>query len=351
MKKYFCLSVMAFIAILWTSCTNDDSNTLGVPDNSDRVAVGFKSFVEKNTKGTSTPSGQLAQNFWVYAYYDSIGDRSSVTLKPDFMSNQLVSYSSSGFSYTPAQYWPETGDVNFYAFTPNTSSHLTMTKPVLGDSIGYPTFTYIMDNTIASQEDLLVAQAEDQDGMSGNVNFNFDHALTKIVFCARTAGDYQAMGATVKITGITFTNIVNSKSFSFDRYTNSADSTWWQPIASPTTTSYSPNISSGGIVPYFVRDTFMVITPSSESILAIPQSFTGTPAQIQLTYTISYSTGLPTRSFTKIIPLDGTISWKPGYCINYALSIDLSLVTFTATVNDWNEVFQNISIIPEDDNE
>lgn len=266
------------------------------------------------------------------------------------MYNQHVIYASNSFSYSPTKFWPQSGDVNFYAYTPNTSAHITITHPTSADTPGYPVFTYTVDSVIGSQEDLLVSQMEDQDGINGNVNFNFDHALTKVAVVARTAGNYQAQGATVKITGITFSDIVNSKSFSFDRYTNIAiASTWWADVNPVTKTSYSPRLGSSVTVPYFVTDTFLVITPNDQSLLVIPQKFVGTSANLRINYQISYSDGSATQSFTKNIPLAGTIDWDPGNFINYALTIDLNMVTFTATLNDWNVAFQDISIIPEDD--
>ena len=352
MKKFLFLSMTIIAALFGASCSNDNSDSLGIPEKGKQTAIGFKSFVEKNTKALSTAPGDLKQDFWVYAYYDSIGDNSSVKLKPNFMDNQHVIYGASGFTYSPTKFWPETGDVNFYAYTPNTSKHITITKPALADSLGYPVFTYTVDSLITSQEDLLVAQAEDQDGINGNVNFNFDHALTKIAVCARTAGNYQAQGATVKITGITFSNIVNSKSFSFDRYTNISDvSSWWASLDPVTTASYSPRLGSSVTVPYYVTDTFLVVTPNDQSLLMIPQNFTGTSANLRITYQISYSDGSATQFFTKYIPLNGTIAWNPGSFVNYALTINLSMITFTASLNDWNIAFQDISIIPEDDNE
>ena len=322
------------------ACSNDE---LTFPDGNvvSQKAVGFKTFLDKGiTKGISTQPGNLRQSFWVYAYYDSIGDNNSTLLKPDFMFAQRIVYNDSTFSYSPTKYWPQTGDVNFYAWTPNTSANLTVTNPLTKDSIGYPVFTYTVNSTIANQEDVLVAAAEDQDGTIGNVNFQFAHALTKVGFCARTAGDYAASGVTVKIMSITLNHIVNSGSFSFEKYSmNYVDSVWWTPTASSTAT-YVPNIgaSTGAVIGYYGNNyTYMELPTSNQFLLMIPQSFDdNAQANITIIYKILYSDGTATQTFTKVIPLQGTISWVPGSYVNYAIKISLDVVTFTGVVTDWN---------------
>ena len=347
MKKCYFLSIAAIAALIWTGCSSDIADSSGSKNG--QTAIGFKSFVEKNTKASTTPSGSLTQNFWVYAYYDAVGDNPSTNLVPDFMFDQQVNYGVNGFSYTPIKYWPETGDVNFYAFTPNTSAHLTVTNPVSATSTGYPVLSYTIDNSVISQEDLLVSSAEDQDGLSGSVNFAFDHALTKVGFCARTAGNYITQGATVKIKSLNFSGIAKSGSFSFDKYVNVSDNTqWWNVNAD--TTSYSPALSANGVtVPYFVTDTFMVVNPSNQFLLMIPQSFTGSNANLNIGYEVSYTDGSATKQFSKDIPLSTTLAWLPGMYINYAITISLQTVTFDANVTDWSDVFQNITILPEED--
>lgn len=356
MKKILFYLVGAIIMLnLAISCSNDDSE---VPDGStaNLKAIGFKTFLDKTvTRGISTQPGNLRQDFWVYAYYDSIGDRYSTHLKPNFMFNQHVVYNDSTFSYTPTKYWPATGDVNFYAWTPNNSTNLTLTNPLTRDSIGYPTFNYRVNSTIANQEDLLIAAAEDQDGTSGSVNLQFAHALTKVGFCARTAANYASAGVTVKIMSITLNNIINSGSFSFQQYaTNYVDSVWWSPTTS-STSSYVPNIgaSTGALIGYYGNNyTYMELPTNNQFLLMIPQSFANnSQANITIVYKIFYSDGTATQTFTKVVPLQGTPTWVPGNYVNYAITISLNVVTFTGVVSDWNVINPTINILPNDDDE
>lgn len=356
MKKvlFYLFGVIALLNLA-ISCSKDDS-AIPAENAVNSRAIGFKTFLDKNiTKGVSTLPGNLQQDFWVYAYYDSLGDHYSTYLKPSFMFAQHVVYNDSSFTYTPTKYWPETGDVNFYAWTPNTSANLTVTNPLTPDSIGYPVFTYTINSTIANQEDLLIAAAEDQDGTSGNVSLQFAHALTKVGFCARTGGDYAATGVTVKIMSITLNHIVKSGSFDFKKYSlNQSDSIWWTPTAS-NTANYTPNIgaSTGAQIGYYGNNyTYMELPTRNQFLLMIPQSFANnSQANITIVYKLFYADGSATQTFTKVFPLQGTPTWVPGSYVNYAINISLNIVTFTGTVSDWNIINPEINILPSDDPE
>ena len=355
MKKIlFFLFGLFTVTSVMVSCSQDESDVAN-GNKANTRAIGFKTFLDKNvTRGTSVAAGQLKQDFWTYAYYDSIGDRSTSILKPNFMYNQHVIYNDSTFTYSPTKYWPNTGDVDFYAWAPNTSANLTITNPTTQTSVGYPAFTYSIASTIANQEDLLVAATEDQDGTSGSVNMQFDHALTKVGFCARTAGDYAATGVTVKIMSITLNSIINSGAFSYEQYAgDNPNTSWWTPTAS-STTSYAPDIwagSTGRRVGYYGVNTFLELPDPTAFLLMIPQNFTGTQANLTIVYKVSYSDGTPTETFTKVTPLDGTVAWTPGTYVNYAITISLNIVTFEGIVSDWNVINPIINLVPTDDEE
>lgn len=351
MKKIFfiLIGVIAMFSVV-IACSQDDSDLPGF-ENSGSKAIGFKTFLDKDvTRGVSTAPGNLRQNFWVYAYYDSIGDRSTNLLKPNFMYNQRVVFNDSTFSYAPTKYWPNTGDVNFYGWTPNTSDRLAVTNPTSATSIGYPTFNYTVNNIIANQEDLLVAAAEDLDGTSGTVNMPFTHALTKISIAARTLSDYASAGVTVKIMSVALSGIVQSGEFSFQKYTtNYVDSVWWTPTANDTIT-YKPYIGSntGALIGYYGPDTYMQLPTSDQFPLMIPQHFGGTQAKLTIVYKVLYADGTATQTFTKVVPLSGTVTWHPNSFVTYVISISLNVVTFSGVVSDWNMNYRPVNIIPTD---
>lgn len=147
------LFYVAIAALVMTGCSDKDTAN---PNEENSQAIGFKSYVERNTKGSSVQAGSLKQDFTVYAYYSIPGDETAATLTPDFMFNQHVTYSAPGFTYTPVKYWPTTGDVDFYAYSPYNSINLAVTNPKLATDIGYPVFTYTTDTAVIKEEDLLV---------------------------------------------------------------------------------------------------------------------------------------------------------------------------------------------------
>lgn len=347
MKKSLFFVVIATV-FMATGCSNDEP---GNPEIDASKAIGFKSYVERLTKGTSVASGALKQDFGVYGYWGEVGDEDVSTLDPNFMYNQRIVYSDLGFTYTPLKYWPETGDVDFYAYTPYSSKNLVFDNPTTNTSKGYPVFTYTIDPTVATEEDLLVASSEDMDGLSGNVNFDFDHALTKVGFSARTAGNYAAQGVTVTIKSITLTEILDKGTFSYDKYTNVSDTTQWWTASTVTKKTYVPGISnsSGVAVGYYPNNTYLQLNADDQFLLMIPQDFTGTTATLAVAYEISYTDGTQTQKYTKTVNLDKTIRWTAGVYVNYAFTISLSAVTFTANVSDWRNESQNIIILPTED--
>lgn len=351
MKKKLFYSAVAIAMLSMSGCSNEATIEQEGQEGNKTNAIGFKSFLDKNTKATPTSPGSLKQDFWVYAYFDNIGDHSTTGLTPNFMYDQHVIHNGSGFSYTPVKYWPESGDVEFYAYTPRTTTQITFTNPTLATSKGYPAFKYKVNSSILAQEDLLVAAIEDQDGLSGSVNLNFNHSLTKVGFSARTAGDYASQGVTVKVKSITMSNIINEGAFSYENYVNVADTARWWTADSDKKTSYAPGIvNSGGVtIGFYPNNTYLQVNASDQFLLMIPQNFTGSNSQMTIVYDILYRDGTATEEFTKVIDLNGTISWTAGTYVNYALTISLKMVTFTASVSDWNNKQQDIIILPEDD--
>ena len=101
----------AFLAVL--SCTR--TQDLDAPETA-QEAVGFDVYTHGAVETKAGYPGEInldvlkVTGFGVYGY---------VSTKPDFMSNQHVTYSG-GWVYSPVKYWPnqETDKVSFYAYAP-----------------------------------------------------------------------------------------------------------------------------------------------------------------------------------------------------------------------------------------
>lgn len=350
MKKHLFYFAAALAVVSMFGCSKDATTGTGQGGEDDSNAIGFKTFLDKSTKGVSTPAGGLKQDFWVNGYYDAIGDHSTTGLDPSFMYMQQVSYTGSGFTYSPVKFWPQTGDVEFYAWTPYSPANLKFTTPTEKTSKGYPVFTYTVKDLVASQEDLLVSGLGDQDGTSGSVNLIFSHALTKVGFVARAGGDYASLGVNIKVKNIEVDSVINNGTFSYDNYMNIQDTARWWTTGNSPKLSYAPALAvSGGVtVGTYPNNGFVQLNGSDQFLLMIPQNFTGSKAQLKITYDVFYQDNTPTEEFVKTIPLDGSISWRGSTYVTYAFTISLNMITFTATVNDWTTKQDNIIILPED---
>ncbi|GHV70685.1 hypothetical protein FACS189420_2820 [Bacteroidia bacterium] len=118
------------------------------------------------------------------------------------------------WSYSPLGLWPETEttQVNFYAFSPAEAHGVT--NALAGQTGPSPTINYALpghsvnaSRPLSNQEDLLVAHHTGTffaEGVSG-VNLNFRHALSRVLFKAKSEG---SLGFTVL--GIALKNIKGS---------------------------------------------------------------------------------------------------------------------------------------------
>lgn len=128
----------------------------------------------------------------VMAYYIPEGATADATA-PNFMYNQKVTYSASSsatgaWTYSPVKYWPVSGKVNFYAYSPYAGSgdkHITLSP---NTAVGLPTLSYTNKN---ADIDLMAASSENQSWNvtsssavhpAAPVSFTFKHLLAKVKF-------------------------------------------------------------------------------------------------------------------------------------------------------------------------
>ena len=122
-------------ALAVAACSSDDSiiDEKQVQQPAGDVPVAFSSYVSRGT----TRAGRLGAidtdatlqtfGFGVFGYYTN-ADNYDQTFIPNFMYNQLVTYSSSAWSYSPIKYWPnefgsgalsdDVDKVSFFAYAP-----------------------------------------------------------------------------------------------------------------------------------------------------------------------------------------------------------------------------------------
>jgi hypothetical protein len=178
MKSYLSLLAVALSSML-ISCSED---TNPQPCSS-QTAISFAIDGDATTRAASLST---ISEFTVYAY-DS--DGKVVINGAGYYADGT---SKDGMTY----YWPTSGSLSFYAFTPSGNSNCSISGNVL-------TYTVPTDNS--AQTDLMTATAENQTKSTNNgvVRLNFNHLLSKITFKG-----YVAMsGLTAEVGRITLHNV------------------------------------------------------------------------------------------------------------------------------------------------
>ena len=247
MKKSMILAAAA--AVVLASCAKIESPRYAYED--EWIPVDYSVYVPKVTKAGS--AGEMnnaklqATGFGVFAY-ENAGSYST-SLKPNFMYNQEVTYSSSAWTYSPIKYWPNQIATNgatdaqspaALSATPHTVSYFAYAPYVSAASgnegiiamsannvAGDPTLTYKIsedldknvdlvwgtsngstwtnvaggDNTVAEGLPYLNLQ---KPAIGTKVNFKFYHALSQLNLTAIASYDIAAAGGSaedgVKIT-------------------------------------------------------------------------------------------------------------------------------------------------------
>ncbi len=262
--------LFAAVATILAACTKDDGSSVLTYDEVkswEPVQISFDSFMGERavTRGgyegeMTTTTLQAATNetnngggFGVFAYYTNGNGTTDgfyvpTTSTPNFMWNQLVSYSGGAWSYSPIKYWPnETksdGDngaisdhadkLSFFAYAPyvvpaGTSDNNHM-KPFAtphttgiisisdNEKAGDPKVEYAPDFTGLHSVDLLWGVSNGGTGSTvngtftnvitsgnpfidlvkqqtdGKIGFNFKHALSRLALTVQAANNQEAAG-------------------------------------------------------------------------------------------------------------------------------------------------------------
>lgn len=173
MKKilFAAVAVMAMAA-----CSNED-----VISRPALPVIGFDTFVENSTRAADITASNLA-NFGVYGSVVNSQNQQGM-----IFANQMVSGSkTTGYSYSPAQYWIAGAKYDFVAFAPYQSgADATWTyAPKVGTAAENGTITFDNAKAGANQDFLFAATActtpENITTAPAAVGFTFNHMLSRV---------------------------------------------------------------------------------------------------------------------------------------------------------------------------
>lgn len=317
MKKILFAAVAA-MAI--TGCSqNEEIEKVAQP-----VEIGFNTAVGKATKATPMLNDNF-KDFKVYAYNSGSNLIKDVTKLSTtvFMNGIKTEKGKEGLWATEGTYyWPLTDKLQFFAYSPFESEALSAWSA----EGQYPSFSYTV-NPVASQEDLLIAQAADKnktDDSGSGVSLGFKHILTQVNFSATgSTGGYK-----YDVTGIAISGVNQTATFTFD-------------VTAGTWGTASSVITS----PYEYAGTYTTITgtetksfdKSDGSLMLLPQTLPA-DAKITVTYTVKDASDATIFNGTGDVELGG-VTWTAGSKIRYTLLLkdNGAEVTFVPKVDPWNE--------------
>lgn len=209
---------------------------------------------------------------------------------------------SDGVNTTKTYYWPSFGEMNFIATYPAGMFGEDGIKSI-ADAYGHlQSFSYTIPETVANQQDIMIAVTNDVDCTEGApVPLQFKHLLAAVQF---KVGEMQF----IKINSLKVTGVYGGEiTFTYD-----SDDNVWTPSVS-TTSSYDLSsiiMDTSGLV-----EGDDITSTNSNSIMLVAPQILPAGAQLEVSWTETI-TGL---SYTKTAPLSGV--WEAGKTTVYALNI------------------------------
>lgn len=345
MKKFFLFAAMAGVAL--TGCVKTESE-VAVKSDSNRIVFDnpvVSSVTRALIDGTMYP---IDVPFSVYAQYKN--DDTGEDLL--YMNNVTTKYVTSTpgtkqESWIPegSYYWPKQGELSFAAYSP-TAAQDAFTSVAWTNAAGF-TFTgfnAVTNNDATKLYDLMYSDyvagqkqtnENDYDKYYG-IQLTFRHALSALVFNAKTEEDY-GVDAVIKITKIEVLKPVGSGDLSVTNGTGSR-------------AIWTPGIDVASMAVTGVTATQLTNTdvPQGNVMLMVPQTFDD-ETKIKITYTMQMATSVApvTHTYEKALnsleESDGASTtahdgWDASRRYIYNIIIGLDRIYFAPEVEDWTDI-------------
>ena len=367
MKKYFIIAVAAVVAL--AACTK---NNVDVTSKLDRE-INFNTVAGLATKApiSGTTYSYDLPSFGVFASYLKKNETwaANKATATRYMDDVEVSFNDTKDIWAPTStyYWPLEGSLSFIAYSPKAAA-----TAAFAEATGTLTLTnFTVNTTVADQVDLLYSsvsadktmnEAYYQDGANAKdsrkpadsgygegdkgVNIKFKHALSQVIFKAKTADDVYDAGMSFKVNTITVNAASTADNMTVvdpaDADAAATITTWTNPKTNADFAVRSedfPNATVAAGAANFLTKTLS--DPIGDALLMIPvTAFAGTDPTVTIKYTLyRLSDALPMGSKTVTIhfdDIDDTVAnWQAGKKYVYNLTIDLQKIYFNPSITDW----------------
>lgn len=370
MKKFFILAAAALVAI--AACTKNDADKKAYENSR---LINFNTVAMKATKApiAGTTYSYNLPAFGVFAYYLADGNWNTSGANASavsYMDDVEVAFNDTKDIWAPSSsyYWPLEGKLTFIAYSPKSAATAAFSNA------GVLTLTgFTVNTTVADQVDLLYSaiaadktQNESYYVDSANsknsetaeedkgVNIQFKHALSQVIFKAKTADEVYDAGLSFKVNSITVNAASTATSMTVTNPTTSQ-------LASAITTWNSPstnvNFAVSSTAFPAAANTYLDKTlsdPIGDALLMIPvTAFAGTDPTVTVNYTeYRLSDNQPLGSNEVTIHFDAiddvVTSWEAGKKYEYDLTIDLQKIYFNPSIVDWADGGTQDVDVPDD---
>ena len=391
------LFLVILMALIVMSCSKDET-TMGIPQEGN--AIEFGTYVGRSAQTrasditTDVLKGKLdtdnttwipGTGFGVFAYYTNEGKYTNTgtpVSAPNFMYNQKVEWNSatSLWKYEPVKYWPnEVGEnrdyVSFFAYAPHSAapSGGNFAFTPAKDGQGDPTITYTVNADAKLQEDLLWGVNatgglpflnQQKQSTTGNIKFQFKHALARIGFNVQAmVDDLTTSEEIADETDIVVTKVELIGKFYASGALNLNNTTpnvpLWVATVPETERTFELNAGTSGNTNFKATDTKGVspngtfgqpvaitqaqLNANDSYLMVIPQTFVITDGtKIRVTYdVITKDIALETgqSKVTNVITSTAfPFTFVGGKAYTFNLHLGMTSVKFDATVSPWDIV-------------
>lgn len=366
MKKLFFIAAIAGVAL--ASCVKNEP----APSVTQQDEISFAApVVGLNTKAANEVWNNYPTakdyNFAVWAHYYDAADGNEFT---DFGAGQVymneveVSYNQtlSGWAPATSYYWPKNGSLTFIAYSPaSKKKYASLTAE------GIQFTNYAVDQDAAKQVDLLFSEraynkTQVDDKKTGSdvtnenssvtsdiykgVHLSFKHALSSILFTAKTAAEYTNTVITlkeIKLIGVNSIGNFNQGLANASTGATETDDDLWVNENTPIdyTVSNLSQVLNNGASYYTSTNSTTAPTAAnglrSSDFILLPQAIPA-DAKIQVTYTIKSS---DSAELTQVLQADLKMTnveeWKRGFRYIYNIIIGLEEIYFEPYVAPWTD--------------
>ena len=325
MKKIL-LAVTAALAI--TSCSQNEE----FENANQQTKIDFTSVVKKATRAVDTTTDNFL-GFTVNSYVTATAYDGTTALGGDaYMNGISYTRDNTAAPWTTTDegiyYWPSINSgkkVQFFAYptTEPTSYSLPAT--------GYPTISFAVDGTPASQKDLVVAHAanvnsESNEVTDGTLTLDFRHVLTRINFAFIPDDPL----LTYTVTAISIADVKGGTG----KYSFNADNGEWD-LTAATSSSYNYTVKQSA--DKVENKNYYSLADTNASWMLFPQKVNG--KVISITYSTKQGE-MEVFSGTKTVTLPSDTEWKIGQNVLYVLTLPAGAdqVGIDTKVSSWNAV-------------